>query len=294
MIDAAVAFGQLICVLDPDEARARDEALLADYRGSPPLPTSFLHWVPGRASGRAAVPSPPSRRSAVCGSTIGSARASCCAPTSLVDPSGPAAAWWDGHGVVARRPVAARAGRTARRARGVRRPARPLRTGARHPRRGHGVHGGRLWGTPSGRRGSGRPRTTGARRSHLRLASVRPRADRPPATGGRNVDEPVGRRFDGRVAIVTGASTDPGIGTATARRLAREGASVVINARRAPRLEAMAATLVAEGLRVVAVARCRRATTAWRRAWSTPRSTGSVAWTTWSTRSGARRSSARP
>ena len=67
------------------------------------------------------------------------------------------------------------------------------------------------------------------------------------------MDESVGRRFSGRVAIVTGASTDPGIGTATARRLAREGASVVINARRAPRLEAMAGALVAEGLSVVAV-----------------------------------------
>ena len=68
------------------------------------------------------------------------------------------------------------------------------------------------------------------------------------------MDESVGRRFDGRVAIVAGASTDPGIGTATARRLAREGASVVVNARHAPRLEAMAASLVAEGLSVVAVA----------------------------------------
>jgi len=66
-------------------------------------------------------------------------------------------------------------------------------------------------------------------------------------------DSRVGR-FEGRVAIVTGASTDPGIGAATARRLAAEGASVVINARRVPRLEAMAATLVAEGLTVVAVA----------------------------------------
>ena len=68
------------------------------------------------------------------------------------------------------------------------------------------------------------------------------------------MDESVGRRFEGKVAIVTGASTDPGIGTATARRLAREGAAVVINARREPRLEAMAAALVAEGLTVVGVA----------------------------------------
>ena len=38
-------------------------------------------------------------------------------------------------------------------------------------------------------------------------------------------------RFAGKVAIVTGASRTPSIGRATALRLAREGASVVINAR---------------------------------------------------------------
>ena len=62
------------------------------------------------------------------------------------------------------------------------------------------------------------------------------------------------RRFEGRVAIVTGASTDPGIGTASARRLAREGASVVINARGEERLEATATALRREGLDVIACA----------------------------------------
>jgi NAD(P)-dependent dehydrogenase (short-subunit alcohol dehydrogenase family) len=61
------------------------------------------------------------------------------------------------------------------------------------------------------------------------------------------------RRFEGRVAIVTGASTDPGIGTASARRLALEGASVVINARGEDRLQAMARALRSQGLDVVAV-----------------------------------------
>ncbi len=61
-----------------------------------------------------------------------------------------------------------------------------------------------------------------------------------------------GKRFRGKVAIVTGASTDPGIGTASARRLALEGASVVINARREDRLRATERALVGEGLAVVA------------------------------------------
>ncbi len=61
-----------------------------------------------------------------------------------------------------------------------------------------------------------------------------------------------GHRFDGKVAIVTGASTDPGIGTASARRLAMEGARVVINARSASRLRATEGALQNQGLDVVA------------------------------------------
>jgi NAD(P)-dependent dehydrogenase (short-subunit alcohol dehydrogenase family) len=60
-------------------------------------------------------------------------------------------------------------------------------------------------------------------------------------------------RFEGRVAIVAGASTDPGIGTACARRLAEEGASVVINARNEERLRTTESTLRAAGLEVTAV-----------------------------------------
>jgi len=53
-------------------------------------------------------------------------------------------------------------------------------------------------------------------------------------------------RLDGRVALVTGSST--GIGLALARGLAHAGATVVINARNAARLNDAAGALRAEGL----------------------------------------------
>ncbi len=63
-----------------------------------------------------------------------------------------------------------------------------------------------------------------------------------------------GERFTGQVAIVTGSSADPSIGRSCALRLAREGASVVINGRDAAALAAAEAALRAEGLAVFAVA----------------------------------------
>jgi NAD(P)-dependent dehydrogenase (short-subunit alcohol dehydrogenase family) len=62
-----------------------------------------------------------------------------------------------------------------------------------------------------------------------------------------------GRRFEGKVGVVTGASTDPGIGRSTARRLGLEGASVIINARSEDRLRATEQQLCDEGIAVVAV-----------------------------------------
>ena len=58
-------------------------------------------------------------------------------------------------------------------------------------------------------------------------------------------------RLAGRVVAVTGASA--GIGRATAERLAREGAAVVISARRAGLLDDIASTIAARGGRVLAV-----------------------------------------
>ncbi len=62
-----------------------------------------------------------------------------------------------------------------------------------------------------------------------------------------------GGRFEGRVAIVTGASLDPSIGLATATGLAREGARVLINGRRAEPLVAAEAELREAGLDVHAM-----------------------------------------
>jgi NAD(P)-dependent dehydrogenase (short-subunit alcohol dehydrogenase family) len=55
------------------------------------------------------------------------------------------------------------------------------------------------------------------------------------------------------VAIVTGSTADPSIGRACALRLAREGASVVINGRDADRVAAAEAAFRTEGLPVVGV-----------------------------------------
>lgn len=59
-------------------------------------------------------------------------------------------------------------------------------------------------------------------------------------------------RFTDQVAVITGASD--GIGKATALTMAREGAAVVLVARRVDRLESLAADIVNAGGRAIAVA----------------------------------------
>lgn len=61
-----------------------------------------------------------------------------------------------------------------------------------------------------------------------------------------------GQRFTGKVAAVCGASR--GIGLGIAQQLGREGARVVINARKQEELDAALATLAADGIEALAVA----------------------------------------
>ena len=61
------------------------------------------------------------------------------------------------------------------------------------------------------------------------------------------------QRFSGRVAIVTGSTADPSIGRSCAFRLAREGASVVINGRDEDRVTATEAALRSEGFAAAGV-----------------------------------------
>ena len=58
-------------------------------------------------------------------------------------------------------------------------------------------------------------------------------------------------RLDGKVAIITGGNS--GVGEATAQLFAKEGAKVVITARRVPQLESVANKIREAGGEVLAI-----------------------------------------
>ena len=66
-------------------------------------------------------------------------------------------------------------------------------------------------------------------------------------TGSRSAPEVGTQRFSERVAIVTGSTAEPSIGRSCAFRLAREGASVVVNGRDEDRVGSTEAALRVEG-----------------------------------------------
>ncbi len=78
-------------------------------------------------------------------------------------------------------------------------------------------------------------------------------ADRTTGDGTHAAGTGNAKRFSGQVAIVTGSTADPSIGRSCALRLAREGASVVINGRDADRLASAEAAFRSRGLDAVGV-----------------------------------------
>jgi len=100
VIDAAVGMGQLICLTDPDAARARDEAMLADYSGESTAPD----LIPALAEGPAIGPgggrlsSQPRVLGERLDDRVGPLFLVC--TTEPLDPDSPVARWWTDRAVV--------------------------------------------------------------------------------------------------------------------------------------------------------------------------------------------------
>jgi len=100
VIEAAVGFGQLICLTDPDAARARDEAMLADYAGESVAPDLIppLQEGPAIGHGGGMLSSQPRILGERLDDRVGPAFLVC--TTEPLDPDSPAARWWTDRAVV--------------------------------------------------------------------------------------------------------------------------------------------------------------------------------------------------
>src|SRR5260370_331377 len=81
--------------------------------------------------------------------------------------------------------------------------------------------------------------------------SVKRRGNREATVPRPNKEKAMSRNIEGKVVVITGASS--GLGESTARHLAKLGATVVLGARRKGRLDAIVKNIQADGAKALAV-----------------------------------------